>query len=142
MGRSAEPHGHVGERTGRHRYAQLSTPSTFSDPSDPHLTAYVLNLRGDDVPYCPVFFSYLFIGSKQTTLFVNSIHLGREVCSGSLHSHVALIHVSEQVKKYLADLNVIIREYNDVWEFLRLREWGDGKVCLCSIHCSSSPISY
>ena len=33
-----------------------------------------------------------------------------------------------QVKDYLAGLEVTVREYNDVWACLRLREWGDGKV--------------
>ncbi|KZV73275.1 Creatinase/aminopeptidase [Peniophora sp. CONT] len=74
--------------------------------------AYVLNLRGDDVPYCPVFSSYLYVGLEQTTLFVDSTQLGSEV------------------KKYLADLNVAAREYDEVWSFLRLAEWGDGKILL------------
>ena len=41
---------------------------------------YVLNLRGNHVPYFPVFFSYLFIGLEKTVLFVNPEQLGDDVC--------------------------------------------------------------
>ena len=42
-------------------------------------TAYVLNLRGDDVPYNPVFHAYLYIGLDKTILFVDSNKLRRDV---------------------------------------------------------------
>ncbi|VDC07707.1 unnamed protein product [Peniophora sp. CBMAI 1063] len=74
--------------------------------------AYVLNLRGDDVPYYPVFFSYLFIGLEQTTLFVKPEQL------------------TSEVKEYLAGLNIVTRGYDDVWNFLRQHEWGDDKILI------------
>ncbi|KZV72786.1 Creatinase/aminopeptidase [Peniophora sp. CONT] len=74
--------------------------------------AYVLNLRGEDIPFNPVFHAYLYIGLDRTILFTDSAKLKRDV------------------REYLAGLNVSVREYNDVWAFLRLREWGDGKILI------------
>ena len=52
-------------------------------------TAYVLNLRGDDVPYNPVFHAYLYIGLDRTILFVDSNKLRRDVrtCPSSIIPH-------------------------------------------------------
>ncbi|KAI0066177.1 Creatinase/aminopeptidase [Artomyces pyxidatus] len=74
--------------------------------------AYVLNLRGDDVPYNPVFLSYLYIGLDRAVLFIENAK------------------VEEPVREYLRKLNVELREYNDIWSFLRRREWGEGKVLI------------
>ncbi|KZV73273.1 Creatinase/aminopeptidase [Peniophora sp. CONT] len=76
--------------------------------------AYVLNLRGDDVPYFPVFFSYLFIGLEQTILFVNPDQLG------------------EEIKEYLSNLEITVHGYDDVWDFLRQHGWGDDKILISS----------
>jgi len=74
--------------------------------------AYVLNLRGDDVPFNPVFISYLYIGLDRAILFVE-----QEKVEGP-------------VREYLQNLRVEIREYNAIWSFLRMREWGDGKMII------------
>ncbi|KAG7089647.1 hypothetical protein E1B28_011309 [Marasmius oreades] len=75
--------------------------------------AYILNLRGRDIPYHPVFFSYLFVGLARTTLFVHST----KVCEG--------------VQLYLSSLDVDIRPYDDIWGYLKSREWGkEGKVVI------------
>jgi Xaa-Pro aminopeptidase len=78
-------------------------------------SAYVLNLRGDDIPYNPVFHAYLFIGLDKATLFIEK----------------AKVEASP-VQDYLLNLGVDVREYNDIWSFLRLRQWGEGKVCVRS----------
>ena len=72
--------------------------------------AYVLNLRGDDIPFSPVFVSYLYIGLDRAILFIEQEK------------------VEHPVSQYLQNLNVEIRDYNAIWSFLRTREWGDGKV--------------
>lgn len=72
--------------------------------------AYVLNLRGDDVPFNPVFVSYLYIGLDRAILFVEQEK------------------IEVPVREYLQNLRVEIREYNAIWSFLRTREWGEGKV--------------
>jgi len=77
-------------------------------------SAYVLNIRGDDVLYNPVFHSYLYIGLDNAILFIEKAK------------------VEGPVQDYLYNLNVEIREYNDIWSFLRLRQWGEGKVCVNS----------
>ncbi|KAF9000416.1 hypothetical protein BDQ17DRAFT_1359572 [Cyathus striatus] len=72
--------------------------------------AYVLNLRGSDVPYNPLFHAYLFIGLESTIVFVDSSKVTRDV------------------PDYLEKMNVQRRDYTELWTFLRKREWGEGKV--------------
>jgi Creatinase/Prolidase N-terminal domain len=72
--------------------------------------AYVLNLRGQDIPFNPVFLSYLFITLDRAVLFIEKSK------------------VSQDVNDYLSAVGVEVRDYNDLWTFLRKREWGEGKV--------------
>jgi Xaa-Pro aminopeptidase len=76
--------------------------------------AYVLNLRGSDIPYNPVFQSYLYIGLDRAVLFIESTK------------------VDQGIREYLEALQVDVREYNDIWSFLRKREMGEGKVLINS----------
>ena len=76
--------------------------------------AWLLNIRGNDVDYNPVAISYLFITTKQAFLFVDKAK------------------VSTEVQAYLKEQGVSIRDYSDVWSFLRRAEWGDGKVLIDS----------
>lgn len=62
----------------------------------------------------PVVTSYLFVTTKQAILFVDKAKINSEVAA------------------YLKEQGVSIREYADVWSFLRKAEWGDGKVCEAS----------
>jgi hypothetical protein len=99
-----------------------SSPSTPSGPSgqeklsavfvsDLASIAWVLNLRGGDVPYNPVFAAYLMISvDGKTTLFIES---GK---------------VTEEVRDYLRQGGVSCKEYGEVWTYLRQKQWGDGKV--------------
>ena len=72
--------------------------------------AYILNLRGDDIPFNPVFVSYMYIGLDRAILFVEQEK------------------IEPPVREYLQNLKVEIRDYNGIWSFLRTREWGEGKV--------------
>jgi Xaa-Pro aminopeptidase len=74
--------------------------------------AYLLNLRGSDIPFNPLFQSYLFVGQERAVLFIDTPK------------------VNDEVGGYLKGLGVDLKEYNDLWAFLRRREWGEGKVCL------------
>jgi len=74
--------------------------------------AYILNLRGSDIPYNPLFHAYLFVGYDQAILFVELQKLVPEVID------------------YLDSVGVQHRGYTDLWPFLRRREWGDGKVLI------------
>ncbi|CAL1705996.1 unnamed protein product [Somion occarium] len=74
--------------------------------------AWLLNLRGDDIPFNPVFYSYLFVSADQALLFVDSAKVSREV------------------DEYLSSIGVERREYNDIWTFLRRKEWGEGKIII------------
>lgn len=74
--------------------------------------AWTLNLRGHDIPYNPVFQSYLFISLQGATLFVE------------------LAKIRPDVQEYLHSLGVEVKEYNDIWSFLRRAPWGPGKVVI------------
>lgn len=56
--------------------------------------AWVLNMRGSDVPYNPVFLSYLLITEKEAVLFVNERRLTREALE-SLSSKVTVVPYNE-----------------------------------------------
>ncbi|EJD02621.1 Creatinase/aminopeptidase [Fomitiporia mediterranea MF3/22] len=75
--------------------------------------AWLLNLRGRDIPFSPVFHAYLFVGLENTILFVE------------------LAKIKDDVRRHLEGLQVEIREYNDVWSHLRRAPWGAGKVLIC-----------
>jgi Xaa-Pro aminopeptidase len=36
--------------------------------------------------------------------------------------------LTDDVEEYLKAVGVDTREYNDLWSYLRKREWGEGKV--------------
>ncbi|KJA18357.1 hypothetical protein HYPSUDRAFT_145160 [Hypholoma sublateritium FD-334 SS-4] len=74
--------------------------------------AYTLNLRGSDIPYNPLFHSYLFISLDKSYLFVESAKLHPDVIA------------------YLNAIDVEQRNYTDLWPFLRRRLWGEGKVLI------------
>jgi Xaa-Pro aminopeptidase len=81
--------------------------------SDLASIAYILNLRGSDIPYNPVFTAYLFIGEDgKTVLFIENDKVPKEV------------------RDYLHENGVSIREYSDVWTYLRAKQWGEGKLIL------------
>ena len=60
--------------------------------------AWLFNLRGNDIPYNPVFFSYAAITPTTATLYVNSSKL------------------SSECKTYLTDNGVSIRPYHKIFE--------------------------
>jgi Xaa-Pro aminopeptidase len=71
--------------------------------------AWCLNLRGCDIVYNPVFFSYLWIGIQdQVILFINEKQL------------------DPTLNKYLADNGVETRPYDSIWNFLQ--ELNDHKL--------------
>ncbi len=76
-------------------------------------TAWLLNLRGDDIPFNPVFHSYLFIGLETAILFIEKSK------------------IDSSVETYLQSINVSHRDYNEIWTFLRRKEWGEGNVSTC-----------
>lgn len=75
--------------------------------------AYLLNLRGSDIPFNPLFHAYFFISEDRAILFIDSSKV-----------------VNDDVNEYLKSLDIEQREYNDLWTFLRRREWGEGKVLI------------
>ncbi|KAF8634266.1 hypothetical protein AX17_004223 [Amanita inopinata Kibby_2008] len=74
--------------------------------------AYILNLRGQDIPYNPLFHAYLYIGLEKAIVFLDASK------------------VDESIAGYLQEVGVERRDFIEVWTFLRRREWGEGKVLL------------
>uniref|UniRef100_A0A2A4JIL6 Peptidase M24 domain-containing protein n=1 Tax=Heliothis virescens TaxID=7102 RepID=A0A2A4JIL6_HELVI len=72
--------------------------------------AYTLNVRGSDIPYNPVFFSYLVIRTNPTTNALSSVILFWD--QGVLASDIA---------SHLSSENVIVeaRPYADIFDYLR-----------------------
>ncbi|KAJ7162266.1 Creatinase aminopeptidase [Mycena filopes] len=74
--------------------------------------AYLLNLRGSDIPFNPLFQAYLFVSMETAILFLDGYK------------------VNDDIAGYLQSLGVERRDYVDVWQFLRRREWGNGKLLI------------
>lgn len=88
------------------KYAELS--SKLKDSNHCLITtlddiAWFLNLRGDDISYNPLFFSYLIFNNKQgslgCTLFVDQEKIG-------------------DVADYLKSINVEVKPYEGIKEFI------------------------
>lgn len=73
-------------------------------------SAWLLNLRGADIAFNPVFHSYLFVGLDTTILFIESVK------------------IDNTVNKYLESIGVEHRPYNDLWTFLPSLERSQGNV--------------
>ncbi|GLB45010.1 putative peptidase M24B family protein [Lyophyllum shimeji] len=74
--------------------------------------AYLLNIRGSDIPHNPLFHAYLYVGLESATIFLDASK------------------VTVDTGEYLKSLGVERREYLDLWSFLRRREWGKGKILI------------
>lgn len=60
--------------------------------------AWLFNLRGNDIPYNPVFFSYATITPTEATLYINSSKL------------------SSEVKTHLTNEGILVRPYEKIFE--------------------------
>ncbi|THU90873.1 Creatinase/aminopeptidase [Dendrothele bispora CBS 962.96] len=76
--------------------------------------AYLLNLRGSDIPYNPLFHAFLYVGLQKTVLFLESFKS------------------NDQVTEYLSSLGIERRDYTEIWNFLRKRDWdfSEGKIII------------
>jgi Xaa-Pro aminopeptidase len=63
--------------------------------------AWILNLRGSDIPYNPFFYAYLLVGRENITLFVQEEAFGHEV------------------RKVLEKDGVQVKSYRSVWDELK-----------------------
>lgn len=74
--------------------------------------AWVLNMRGSDIEYNPVFFAYLVVGTKSVEIFINKKL------------------VTEKVKLHIESVeNVVIHDYDAMLDFLK-NNCASHKVCL------------
>ncbi|MCR4782610.1 MAG: aminopeptidase P family protein [Lachnospiraceae bacterium] len=63
--------------------------------------AWLLNLRGDDIPSVPVFLSYIYINEKKATLYINQSIL------------------SDEIKDSLSKCNIALKDYDEVYSDLK-----------------------
>ncbi|KAH3901593.1 aminopeptidase P SCDLUD_001356 [Saccharomycodes ludwigii] len=61
--------------------------------------SWFTNLRGEDIDYNPVFYSYLIVTCKDTLLYTDNEY-------------------SSEIKEYFARNNIIVKPYNDFWKEL------------------------
>lgn len=59
-----------------------------------------------------MFHSYLFISLEKAILFIEPAK------------------ISSDIDSYLLSIGVERKEYNDLWSFLRRKEWGEGKILI------------
>ncbi|KAI0665810.1 nucleolar GTP-binding protein 1-domain-containing protein [Trametes maxima] len=95
------------EFAGSDQAARIQVATLISNLS---CIAWMLNLRGDDIPFNPVFHSYLLVGIHSTSLFIE------------------LAKITPEVHTYLQPIGVAVRDHNDIWTFLCRKEPGEGNV--------------
>ncbi|KAK7051061.1 hypothetical protein VNI00_005173 [Paramarasmius palmivorus] len=72
--------------------------------------AYLLNLRGADIEFNPLFHAYLYVGHDATLLFLDTAK------------------VPAEVDAYLRDAGIQRQEYADIWIFLTEKKWSETRV--------------
>lgn len=72
--------------------------------------AWLLNLRGMDIPFSPVFEAYLLVTRGDTSLFVDRDK------------------IKDDVMTYLEDLKIQVKPYEEVWQSLKDLRDGDKAV--------------
>lgn len=88
--------------------------------------AWTLNLRGSDIEFNPVFFSYMLIhrdgDSHRVSLFINQSKVGEA-----------------SVQTYLQSINVTVYDYNDVEKVLRelIQDEANKKLTISTSDCSA-----
>lgn len=78
--------------------------------------AWLFNLRGNDVKYCPVFLSYAVIRKDQVLLFAEKQEFGKAV-------------FDEKAKEYLAANNVELRAYREFYDYVAQTDGKKALVC-------------
>ena len=81
--------------------------------------AWLLNLRGDDIAYTPVFYSYFLMDIKdeKNTLYISGDCIG------------------DDVKKYLMNLKIEIKEYNEIFNDVK-------NIKDSSVRCSKHSLNF
>ncbi|KNZ76560.1 hypothetical protein J132_09419 [Termitomyces sp. J132] len=98
-------------------YSKRDTPNSKEVQEGTLITslsciAYLLNLRGSDVPHNPLFHAYLYVGLGHSVLF-----LDRD-------------KTTAETSEYLKNLGVDIQDYGDLWTWIRRGQYGEGKVII------------
>ncbi len=97
--------------------------------------AWLLNIRGKDVPCIPVVLSYLLIASDRATLFVDSRKLSDEVKAYLMSEGVA----TDEYANVVASLQSY-KDYNILMDADEVNHTLYGKV-KCQVICGKSPVA-
>ncbi|KAI1787472.1 Creatinase aminopeptidase [Ganoderma leucocontextum] len=97
------------QRTGDTFPSQMQVATLVANLSS---IAWLLNLRGDDIPFNPSSTPTCSSVLESATLFIEDAKL------------------TEEVKGYLQSIGIVWRDYNEIWTFLRRKEWGEGNVII------------
>ncbi len=72
--------------------------------------AWLLNLRGNDINYNPVFFSYCLITNSRVILYINPSKVSTDLCQNYLKKNNIEIKNYEEIWNDLKDLSTIIKK--------------------------------
>lgn len=85
--------------------------------------AWLLNLRGDDIAYNPVFYSFMTVEKEKTTLYI--------------------IDVPQEIREYLTKAGITVKSYDSFYEDIRMIEdmriWVDDRCANYMLVASISP---
>jgi len=82
--------------------------------------AWLFNLRGQDIPYNPVFFAYAYVSLDNAVLYVDSSKF------------------NEGVQQHLNEASVSVKGYEEIYEDLRNMKKIEGEKTLISKNCNWS----
>lgn len=99
----------VSQKAANSKSSMANIPTATIISSLPNI-AWLLNLRGSDLPFTPVFHAYFFVSLVAAVLFVDRKK------------------VNHEVESYLKSIGVVLRDYGEVFTFLRTGGWGAGRV--------------
>lgn len=78
--------------------------------------AYLLNWRGSDIPFNPVFFAYVILTSKDVHIFVDRSRLGEEALEQLKKEGVdPIFHAYENVHVYMKELVNSCTDRDKIW---------------------------
>ncbi|TID29468.1 hypothetical protein CANINC_001948 [Pichia inconspicua] len=88
------------ERLNKEFFEKLGTNTMFLNTLDE--IAWLLNLRGEDIEYNPLFYSYLMINGKKLVLYTEKFD-----------------RFDEELRGYFKEINLELKRYDDVWFDIR-----------------------
>lgn len=78
--------------------------------------AYLLNLRGSDIPFNPVFFAYVVLTLKKVHIFVDTSRLSHEAVEQLQNENVnPVFHAYEEIHSFMKELASSCSDQDKIW---------------------------